>query len=166
MSADQMMKSEIAKHGRKPSKLVIAAAALGVAALVAGGVVGANAANSYRAEIEAAKADAAEYYELAAEQHQLTQQAADDAQESADAAAEAATAAEAAEAAAAAQAAADAAAAAAAQAAPSSGPVKCPSGSSANSGDGENDTSCFPDICFHLTLPDPAHPECDVAFKP
>jgi hypothetical protein len=69
----------------------------------------------------------------------------------------------------------DAAAAAAAQAAQdaankaakhSSGPVRCPAGSSANSNDGVNDTSCFPDICFHLTLPDPAHPECDVAFKP
>lgn len=72
----------------------------------------------------------------------------------------------------AAQAAAEAAAAQAAQDAAkkaaqhSSGPVRCPAGSSANSSDGVNDTSCFPDICFHLTLPDPAHPECDVAFKP
>ena len=70
--------------------------------------------------------------------------------------------------AAAAQAAADAAAAAATpkRAATSSGPVKCPAGSQANSGDGVNDTSCFPEICFHITLPDPAHPECVTAFKP
>lgn len=86
----------------------------------------------------------------------------------------------AAEAAAAAQAAADAEAAriaaeqaAAAQEQPApgagtapSGPIKCPAGSSANSGDGQNDTSCLPDICFHIALPDAAHPECDVAFRP
>lgn len=75
----------------------------------------------------------------------------------------------------AAQAAADAAAAAqAAAAAPvkrsaaaaPAGPIKCPAGSSANSGDGPNDTSCFPDICFHSVLPDPNLPQCDVAFKP
>lgn len=47
-----------------------------------------------------------------------------------------------------------------------SGPIKCPAGSSANSGDAGNDTSCFPDICFHITLPDAAHPECVTAFKP
>lgn len=46
------------------------------------------------------------------------------------------------------------------------GPVRCPAGSSANSNDGVNDTSCFPDICFHIPVPDPAHPECDTAFKP
>ena len=46
------------------------------------------------------------------------------------------------------------------------GPIKCPAGSSANTGDGPNDTSCFPDICFHIVLPDPAHPECVTAFKP
>jgi hypothetical protein len=46
------------------------------------------------------------------------------------------------------------------------GLVKCPAGSQANTGDGGNDTSCFPDICFHITLPDPAHPECVTAFKP
>ena len=45
-------------------------------------------------------------------------------------------------------------------------PIKCPAGSSANSGDAGNDTSCFPDICFHIMLPDPAHPECVTAFKP
>lgn len=48
----------------------------------------------------------------------------------------------------------------------STGPVKCPAGSQANSGDGENDTSCFPEICFHVVLPDPAYPQCEVAFKP
>jgi hypothetical protein len=67
---------------------------------------------------------------------------------------------------AAADAAAQAAADAAAKKAASSWPIKCPVGSSANSGDGPNDTSCLPTICFHLTLPDPAHPECDTAFKP
>lgn len=66
--------------------------------------------------------------------------------------------------AAAAQAAADAAAQAAAKR--SSGPIRCPAGSSANSNDGVNDTSCFPTICFGITVPDPAHPECNVAFKP
>lgn len=51
-------------------------------------------------------------------------------------------------------------------AAPAPGPTKCPAGSQANSGDGESDTSCFPDVCFHIPLPDPAHPECVTAFKP
>lgn len=45
-------------------------------------------------------------------------------------------------------------------------PVRCPAGSQANSNDGVNDTSCFPVVCFTITVPDPAHPECDVAFKP
>ena len=47
-------------------------------------------------------------------------------------------------------------------------PVRCPAGSSANSNDGTNDTSCYPDICLSpgMIIPDPAHPECDVAFKP
>ena len=44
--------------------------------------------------------------------------------------------------------------------------IKCPVGSSANSGDAGNDTSCFPNICFHITLPDAAHPECVTPFKP
>lgn len=47
-----------------------------------------------------------------------------------------------------------------------SGPVKCPAGSQANSGDGPNDTSCLPEICFHIQLPDPAHPDCETPFKP
>ena len=47
-----------------------------------------------------------------------------------------------------------------------SGPIKCPAGSQANSGDGGNDTSCFPEICFHITLPDPSHLECVTPFKP
>lgn len=46
------------------------------------------------------------------------------------------------------------------------GPTLCPSGSTANSSDGYNDTSCYPDICFSIAVPDPAHPECDYAFKP
>lgn len=45
-------------------------------------------------------------------------------------------------------------------------PIRCPAGSTANSSDGVNDTSCFPTVCFTLTLPDPAYPECDVAFRP
>jgi hypothetical protein len=69
------------------------------------------------------------------------------------------------------KAAADAAAAAAAAAAQhhassSAGPVRCPAGSTANSSDGENDTSCFPNVCFTIPIPDPAHPECDHTFKP
>lgn len=48
----------------------------------------------------------------------------------------------------------------------SSEPVRCPAGSQANSNDGVNDTSCFPVVCFTIQVPDPAHPECDVAFKP
>lgn len=47
-----------------------------------------------------------------------------------------------------------------------SGPIKCPPGSLANSNDGVNDTSCFPEICFSIMVPDPNHPECDVAFRP
>ncbi|GAA0426553.1 hypothetical protein GCM10009543_22180 [Leifsonia naganoensis] len=47
-----------------------------------------------------------------------------------------------------------------------SGPIKCPAGSQANSGDGGNDTSCLPEICFHITLPDPNHTECETPFKP
>jgi hypothetical protein len=92
------------------------------------------------------------------------------------AAQEAAVAAQAAVDAVAAQAAADAAAKAAAVKAPvkrsattntsTAGPVKCPAGSQANSGDAGNDTSCFPVICFTIVLPDPAHPECVTPFKP
>ena len=47
-------------------------------------------------------------------------------------------------------------------------PIRCPAGSSANSNDGTNDTSCYPDICLSpgMIIPDPAHPECDAPFKP
>ncbi len=45
-------------------------------------------------------------------------------------------------------------------------PIRCPAGSTANSSDGVNDTSCFPDVCFTIPVPDPAYPECDVAFRP
>ena len=44
--------------------------------------------------------------------------------------------------------------------------IKCPAGSQANSGNAGNDTSCFPEQCFRMVLPDPAHPECDTPFKP
>ncbi|WP_022891251.1 hypothetical protein [Agromyces subbeticus] len=47
-----------------------------------------------------------------------------------------------------------------------SGATKCPAGSLPNSGDGENHTSCFPEECFHVTLPDPSYPQCVTAFKP
>jgi hypothetical protein len=46
------------------------------------------------------------------------------------------------------------------------GLIVCPPGSQANSGDSSGATSCFPDICFHITLPDPNHPECVTPFKP
>lgn len=49
---------------------------------------------------------------------------------------------------------------------PPSSAIKCPAGSQANSGDGVNDTSCFPDICFNISLPNPDHPECDEPFRP
>lgn len=45
-------------------------------------------------------------------------------------------------------------------------PIRCPAGSVANSNDGVNDTSCFPEICFSIVVPNPEHPECDVAFRP
>lgn len=45
-------------------------------------------------------------------------------------------------------------------------PIRCPAGSTANSNDGVNDTSCFPDICFSIVVPNPDHPECDTAFRP
>jgi PKD repeat protein len=47
-----------------------------------------------------------------------------------------------------------------------SGPDRCPAGTTVNSNDGTNDTSCLPNICLGLTLPDPAHPECDYAYPP
>jgi len=50
--------------------------------------------------------------------------------------------------------------------APEPDPIRCPAGSTANSNDGVNDTSCYPDICFTIAVPDPVHPECDEAFKP
>lgn len=53
----------------------------------------------------------------------------------------------------------------AAPAAPAA-PVRCPAGSSANSNDGVNDTSCYPDICFSIAVPNPDHPECDAPFRP
>jgi hypothetical protein len=42
----------------------------------------------------------------------------------------------------------------------------CPPGSTVNSGDGDVAYTCFPDVCFHVTLPDPAYPQCVTAFKP
>jgi type IV secretory pathway VirB10-like protein len=45
-------------------------------------------------------------------------------------------------------------------------PIRCPSGSQATAGDGGNDTACLPEICFRITLPDAAHPECEAPFRP
>lgn len=45
-------------------------------------------------------------------------------------------------------------------------PILCPAGSSANSSDGYNDTSCMWEVCFTIALPDPTHPECDATFRP
>jgi hypothetical protein len=45
-------------------------------------------------------------------------------------------------------------------------PKKCPEGSQANAADATGDTSCYWEICFHLTLPDSTHPECNSDFKP
>ena len=49
---------------------------------------------------------------------------------------------------------------------PHPAPIQCPPGSTSNSNDGTNDTSCYPDVCFSIVVPDPAHPECDAPFKP
>jgi hypothetical protein len=169
MTADQMIRKEITKRGRpQRRKVMIAVSGLGVALLVATSIFGTRVALDYRADIEAMQTSAQEYYQAAEEQAELAADAADAAAESAAAAEVAVDLAEAKEQAAEAAAAAAAAeaAAAAAEEPVGSGPIKCPAGSSANSGDGPNDTSCFPDICFHITLPDPGHPECEVAFKP
>jgi type IV secretory pathway VirB10-like protein len=45
-------------------------------------------------------------------------------------------------------------------------PIRCPAGSQATAGDGGNDTACLPEICFRITLPDAAHPECEAPFRP
>jgi len=47
-----------------------------------------------------------------------------------------------------------------------SGPVLCPPGTQSNGNDGVNDTSCLPDVCWTIPVPDPAHPECDYAYPP
>jgi hypothetical protein len=153
---------------RRPRVRTIVAVSVVGALVVAGGVFGVNAVNAYRADIEAMQTSAQAYYDAAADQQALAQEAADKAQGYAAAASASVDSIEAAEAEAAAiaEAAAAAAAAAASQDAAESGPVKCPAGSQANSADGPNDTSCFPNICFSIAVPDPSHPECDVAFKP
>lgn len=104
------------RSGEHPKRriVVIAGSAVAAVALVVGGVFGVNAANDYRAAIEASERAAADYYDAAAKQSELAQAAAEAAAESAEAASAAVTSAEAAEEAAASQAAADEAAAAAA----------------------------------------------------
>ncbi|WP_157813973.1 hypothetical protein [Microbacterium sp. BR1] len=44
-------------------------------------------------------------------------------------------------------------------------PVRCPAGSTANSSDGVNDTSCFPEEC-QFAVEGPPRPQCDTAFRP
>lgn len=46
------------------------------------------------------------------------------------------------------------------------GPDLCPPGTQSNGSDGYNDTSCGPDICWTMPIPDPAHPECDYFYPP
>lgn len=45
-------------------------------------------------------------------------------------------------------------------------PILCPGGSTSVGSDGFNDTSCLPNECFSITLPDPAYPQCDAPFRP
>jgi hypothetical protein len=102
-----MIKAEFEKAQRpKRSKLAIAAGALVAVVLVVGGIVVVNAASEYRAEIDAKLAAAQQYYDDAAEQNELSVQAASSAEQSAQRAQDAADATEAAEAAAKAKAAA------------------------------------------------------------
>lgn len=45
-------------------------------------------------------------------------------------------------------------------------PVRCPAGSVPTESDGYNDLACTYEVCFTITVPDPAHPECDSSFRP
>ncbi len=47
-----------------------------------------------------------------------------------------------------------------------SGPDLCPPGTQANSSDGYNDTSCFPDSCYVGPVSNETHPECVTAMPP
>lgn len=89
-----------AKTGERPKrrKLAVVGSAVAGVALIAGGITGVNAANAYRADIEAMQASAEEFYDAAAEQQVLAQDAADSAALSAVAASESVTSLEAAEA--------------------------------------------------------------------
>lgn len=49
---------------------------------------------------------------------------------------------------------------------PPPAPVRCPAGSVSTESDGYNDTACTWEVCFTVTVPDPAHPECDAVFRP
>jgi hypothetical protein len=90
MSADEMMRSEIAKkQSPKRSRLVIAGASLGVVLLAVGGFFGVKAANDYRSEIEASQAAAEDARADALEIKAQTQQLVDEAAASAEAAQEA-----------------------------------------------------------------------------
>lgn len=168
MSAEQMMLEEIAKRqSPRPRRKRAIAIGAGVAVLLTvGGVAGANAAIGYRDDIRAMQTQIAEDRAAADELNASTIALAAEAQQSAVDAQTAVDSLVAAEEAAAAQAAAIAAETAAAQAASTADPNRCPAGTSANSGDGGRDTSCLPNICFGLTLPDPSHPECDYAHPP
>lgn len=116
MTADQMIKTEIAKQQapRKPrGPLFYVIAALIVAAVAAVAFFGLSAANAYRADIAAMESNAQELYDAAAEQRALADAAADRAEGFAQEAGESVSSLEAAEAEAAAIAEAEAAAAAA-----------------------------------------------------
>lgn len=46
-------------------------------------------------------------------------------------------------------------------------PVLCSSiGAVPVASDGYNDTSCTWEVCYSISIPDPAHPECDANFRP
>jgi len=159
MNTNQKLPSDTLKQptSRRKVAAVVVATALTVALAYVGGSTWAarqaNTAPAPRAVADAPLLSHAEVTE-SAQIAQDSQQAAADEKARQDLAAQQAAAAAAAQ------------AAAAHHSSSAGGPIRCPAGSSANSNDGVNDTSCFPDICFHIPIPDPAHPECDTAFKP
>jgi hypothetical protein len=164
----------VPKKSRRPLKIVLAAfgAVVVLTGATWGGIAYANGVTAARAHLAAVAFQHSAELAMPRLQTATTAAAAEANTSSADqvvAAEQAAVAAQAAADLAAQQAAAQA-AYAAAHAKPSNvgadGLIHCPAGSTANSGDVQGATSCFPDICFHITLPDPNHPECVTAFKP
>lgn len=177
MTADQTLRAALERGPRRPRRRwAVALSGVGVLAIATAALLGVITLRDYRAGIEASQVATEKALEQTTAEANRAETAALEAATSAQAAQEATTSLVAAEEAAAAQAAAEEAARAAEEAAkranqsPNSsapaGPIKCPPGSQANSGDGPNDTSCFPSECFTITLPDPAYPQCVTAFKP